>query len=122
MHHTCEVVFSKTYVKRKHDTFYKKLPSQPQKTGKAVQCLFWREVLEQVLVRKSDHTRTVLVQAAMLCVGYRDVRMYEPLVLCEHREWWVGDKIMQRSSDEPELLQEAMQCTTHAKWSLVKHT
>ena len=58
--------------------------------------------------------------------------MYEPLVLCEHfetlrvprehREWWVGDKIMQRSSDEPELLQEAMQRTTHAKWSLIKHT
>ena len=55
MHHTCEVVFSKTYVKRKHDTFYKKLPSQPQKTSKAAQCLFWRGVLELVLVSISDH-------------------------------------------------------------------
>ena len=34
---TCEVVSSKTYVKKKHDTFYCKLPLQLNKTRQAMQ-------------------------------------------------------------------------------------
>ena len=68
---TCEVVSSKTYVKKKHDTFYKKLPWQLHKTSKAMQCLFGGECSSWSWSKNRPHPSSALERSGSVPLPIR---------------------------------------------------